>query len=145
MSIGSHSLSHRSLGRMDAQEADGEIRRSRQILEHKLGRRVDLFAYPFGSPAYGDFNEHIQGIVRKAGYLGACTTMVGTNRPGANPFALRRIPVDESDGPFRLRAKLVGAYDWVGWIKVRWQRLAAREDLVDVSPIAEADHEGSAT
>jgi peptidoglycan/xylan/chitin deacetylase (PgdA/CDA1 family) len=130
--IGSHSLSHRSLGLLGAGEAAGEVRRSREILERGAGARVEFFAYPFGSRAYGDFDRGIRDVVRDAGYGGACTTVVGRTARGADPFALRRIPIEDSDGPFRIRCKLAGAYDWVGPVKSLWQRLVAREERVDV-------------
>jgi peptidoglycan/xylan/chitin deacetylase (PgdA/CDA1 family) len=130
MTIGSHGLSHRSLGSMSLQEAEIEIRRSRQVLERRLGGRVDLFAYPFGSMAYGDFDEAVQSILRAAGYRAACTTVVGRNGCDSDPMALRRIPMEERDGPWRVRFKLAGAYDWVGRLKTLWQRLVPREDDV---------------
>lgn len=139
MDIGSHSVSHRSLGRLESREVEEEVRRSKEMLERRLGVRVGFFAYPFGSEAYGDFDRGIQAILRAAGYRGACTTVVGTNGPGAEPFALRRIPVEQEDGPFRLRCKLVGAYNWVGAVKNFWQRLVAREDRVDAGLLVKAD------
>jgi peptidoglycan/xylan/chitin deacetylase (PgdA/CDA1 family) len=142
MEIGSHSFSHRSLGCMEVREAAAEIRRSREMLEKRLGVQVVFFAYPFGSPSYGDFDRGIQEILRRSGYHGACTTVVGRNSRGADPFELRRIPVEEGDGPFRLRCKLIGAYDWVGWIKTFYQRLVPREERVETAWLPEA-REGS--
>ena len=137
MEVGSHSLTHRSLGVIGSTEAEVEIRQSREILERRLGVPVNLFAYPFGSQAYGDFNQGVQQIVRTAGYLAACTTVVGTNGRAADPFALRRIPMEEEDGPFRVRCKLVGAYDWVGKVKATWQRLVEREECVNLGSLAD--------
>lgn len=142
MEIGSHSVSHRSLGRLESREVEEEIRRSKEILERRLGVRVGFFAYPFGSETYGDFDRRIQAILRDAGYRGACTTVMGTNGLGAEPFALRRIPMEEGDGPFRLRCKLVGAYNWVGGVKNFWQRLVTREDRVDIGLLPKADPMG---
>jgi len=129
--IGSHTVSHRSLGLLAPAEARREVEQSREILEEGVGQPVTLFAYPFGSQAYGDFDGQLADVLREAGYDGACTTVVGTNDQRADAFALRRIPIDESDGAFRIRCKLVGAYDWVRAIKSSWQRLVPREDRVD--------------
>lgn len=142
MEIGSHSVSHRSLGCMGPREVEAEVRRSKEMLEQRLGLRVVFFAYPFGSEAYGDFDREIQAILHDAGYRGACTTVVGTNGLGMEPFALRRIPIEEGDGPFRLRCKLVGAHNWVGVVKNFWQRLVAREDRVDAGLLPKADPTG---
>jgi peptidoglycan/xylan/chitin deacetylase (PgdA/CDA1 family) len=129
--IGCHSLSHRSLGLLAPEQLDIETRVAKQILERQLGKGVETFAYPFGSEAYGDFDARVEQRLRAAGYQAACTTVVGTNAIDANAMALRRIPVEEHDGPFRIRCKLVGAYDWVRIVKDRWQRVAAREERVD--------------
>jgi peptidoglycan/xylan/chitin deacetylase (PgdA/CDA1 family) len=129
--IASHAVSHRSLGRLAAEEAEFEVRRSKEVLERRLGIRVDLFAYPFGSRAYGDFDRGIEDILRGTGYRGACTSVVGRSGPGVDPLALPRIPMEDGDGPFRVRCKLAGAYDWVGVVKSLWQRLAARQERVD--------------
>lgn len=142
MSIGSHSVSHRSLGCLGTEETEAEVRRSKEILEEGLGQPVDLFAYPFGSEAYGDFDARIQAVLRRCGYVAACTTVVGSNGPRVNPLALRRIPVEESDGPFRLWCKVAGAYDWVGWLKSRWQRIVRREEAVTLGSLAPADCRG---
>lgn len=138
MDIGSHTVSHRSLGCLPLEEARREVEQSREILEQHLGQPVKFFAYPFGSRAYGDFNPAIAGLLRQAGYDGACTTVVGANGRGVNAFALRRIPMEEADGAFRVRCKLVGAYDWVGMVKNAWQRLVSREDRVDAGLVATA-------
>lgn len=129
--IGSHSVSHRSLGCLPLDAARREIEWSKALLERRLGIPVRFFAYPFGSGAYGDFDGEIADLLRHAGYDGACTTVVGTNGRGADAFALRRIPMEDADGAFRVRCKLVGAYDWVGMIKYAWQRLVPRHDRVD--------------
>jgi len=139
MEIGCHSLTHRSMGAVPPAEMDAELQLSKRMLEHRLRIRVGVFAYPFGSEAYGDCGRGVQERLRDAGYRAACTTLVGTNGIDADVFALRRIPVEEGDGPFRLRCKLIGAYDWVGIVKSRWQRVAVREDRVDVGSIAAAN------
>jgi peptidoglycan/xylan/chitin deacetylase (PgdA/CDA1 family) len=128
--IGSHSLTHRSLVGLGRAAIEVEIRGSREILERRLGVPVGLFAYPFGSPACGDCDPRAREPLRRAGYRAACTTAVGRNGPRADPLALRRIPVEPDDGPFRMRCKLAGAYDWVGPVKSLWQRLVPREDRV---------------
>ena len=73
------------------------------------------------------------------GYAAACTTVIGRCAADADPYAMPRIPMDETDGPFRVRCKLAGAYDWVGRVKSLAQRLLAREDRVDEGLPAGAD------
>jgi peptidoglycan/xylan/chitin deacetylase (PgdA/CDA1 family) len=142
MEIGSHSASHRSLGHMRQDEVMAEVRRSKEMLEARLGVRVEVFAYPFGSRAYGDFDPSIQAVLRDTGYRGACTTVVGRSDRDTNRFALRRIPVEEGDGPFRIRCKVIGAYDWIGPVKELWQRLLPRKERVDLELVTAATPAG---
>jgi len=127
MEIGSHTITHRSLGALEPEDVRVEIVRSRDILQTRVGVPVSVFAYPFGSAAYGDVTDTTRELLARAGYLAACTTVVGTNGAAVDPLALERIPVEERDGAFRLRCKLAGAYDWVGAVKSRWQRAVPRE------------------
>ncbi len=135
-SVGSHSVTHRSLGLLDGGGLMAEVADSRAGLERHLGVPVDLFAYPFGSVAYGDVTPAVRSALRAAGYRGACTTAIGRNGGAADPLAIRRIPVDRTDGPFRIYAKLIGAYDWVGVVKTAWQSRVSRRELVDSNPPA---------
>nr|VFJ58860.1 MAG: Polysaccharide deacetylase [Candidatus Kentron sp. FW]VFJ58909.1 MAG: Polysaccharide deacetylase [Candidatus Kentron sp. FW] len=72
MEIGSHSLTHRRLTRLDPREYRHEIIRSKQVLEDELGTSIKTFCYPNGK-----FNRGIVRIVREAGYIGACSTIPG--------------------------------------------------------------------
>ena len=131
MCIGSHALTHRSLGCLRPAERAFEARSSKAILEHQSGATVDLFAYPFGSPAYGDLDAAAEEALDAAGYAAACTTVVGRVAAGSDRLALPRIPIDANDGPLRIRCKLAGAYDWVGPMKLLWQSTVPRLERVN--------------
>jgi len=139
--IGSHSVTHRSLGILSGSEAEFEARASKEALEQRLGIRVDLFAYPFGSRVYGDFHRDLEEMLSASGYRGACTTVIGRSGAGDDLYALPRIPMENGDGPFRVRCKLAGAYDWVGGVKSFCQRFLARRDRVDAGLPAGAGRE----
>lgn len=132
--IGSHSVTHRSLGRLADQEAELEVWTSKETLERRAGIEVVLFAYPFGSESRGDFNRSLEETLRASGYRGACTRVIGRIGPASDALALPRIPMEEGDGPFRVRCKLAGAYDWVGPFVSLWQRLRERE-IPEETPI----------
>src|SRR5881628_3139424 len=70
-------------------------------------------------------------MLRASGYRGACTTVIGRSGAVDDPYALPRIPMENGDGPFRVRCKLAGAYDWVGGVKSFCQRLLTRPDRID--------------
>jgi peptidoglycan/xylan/chitin deacetylase (PgdA/CDA1 family) len=88
--FGSHTHTHPILSRCGLPRQYEELRRSRAILEERLGR-VDWFAYPNGSRR--DFTTKTQRLLRELGYRGAVTTIPGLNRRGSDCFALRRIGV----------------------------------------------------
>jgi hypothetical protein len=88
------------------------------VIEDRLGAPARLFCYP-----RGDFNEAVKGIVREEGYLGACTTLPGSNEAGADVFALRRTYVSRQDTPREFAKKLAGAYDLLQQGLRLWRRV----------------------
>lgn len=84
--IGSHSMTHRNLKKLNAAEAREEIFGSKKLLEDKFGVAVRHFCYPFGG-----WNPAVRELVIEAGYGTACTVAFGVNPPGCDPFALHRI------------------------------------------------------
>jgi peptidoglycan/xylan/chitin deacetylase (PgdA/CDA1 family) len=106
ITIGSHSLTHPHLTRLDDEAAAGEIAGSRAELAERLGREVDFFCYPSG-----DLGERERRLVSLAGYRAAVSVRPGVNRDLVDRFALRRTEVTDRDGPRELGLKLVGAYD----------------------------------
>lgn len=106
ITIGSHSLSHPHLTRLDDAGAAAEIVGSRQEIGARLGRAVEYFCYPSG-----DLGERELRLVASAGYRAAVSVQPGANRDLKQRFALRRTEVTDKDGPSELGLKLVGAYD----------------------------------
>lgn len=96
--IGSHTLTHVRLPLLDDEQLEREVVESRERLEGILGEEVRGFCYP-----YGDQDERVVEVVRRAGYDYACAyqTHVRWDR-----FTLPRTHVGEPDGPLRLEAKL---------------------------------------
>ena len=93
MDLQSHTKSHPYLTQVKKNEdqamylkrLEREIYGSKGILEEKLGRKVDLLAYP-----YGWFNRNIEAMAVQAGYCGLFTVNWGTNLPMENPLRIRR-------------------------------------------------------
>jgi peptidoglycan/xylan/chitin deacetylase (PgdA/CDA1 family) len=84
--IGSHTVSHPILTRIDSGRLRHELRDSKLILEELLDRPISLFCYP-----NGDSNKHVRNEVSLAGYTCAVTTAPGLNGRGTDLLALRRI------------------------------------------------------
>lgn len=103
--LGSHSLTHPDLTRLDDATLTREIAGSRLILRSRFGVRVDFFCYPAGR-----YDAAVIRAVRRAGYFGATTTIEGVARPG-QPYELQRIRVSRRHGVDGLAQALAGASD----------------------------------
>lgn len=79
--IGSHTVTHPLLTRVDEAKADAEIRLSKTLLENEFEREITSFCYPRGYA-----NPAIQQMVIKAEYTNARSTLVGYIHESENPF-----------------------------------------------------------
>jgi len=68
-----------------------EITDSKMSLERNIGKPVNYLAWPAGY-----YNAELIRMAKKAGYKGTTTTDEGVNKPGDNPFAIKRLFVDGS-------------------------------------------------
>lgn len=75
--IGSHTLSHPVLTKLDSFSLKEEIVASKTVIEEKTGAGVKTFAYPFGGKS--DYNQDIIRMVENSGYDGAVTAHGGIN------------------------------------------------------------------
>ncbi|MCP4649526.1 MAG: polysaccharide deacetylase family protein [PVC group bacterium] len=106
--IGSHTLAHDELTKMDKEEAFREIQESKQILESKLNKPIKFLCYPCGS-----FNAGIKEIVEKSDYKGACATHPGAELPLDDAYAIRRIRISRSsDNMFIFWGQISGYYTY---------------------------------
>ena len=94
IAFGSHTLTHPAVSRLDAAGAEEELLVSRQILEERLDSPAPDFAFPFGKPA--DCGPQAAAQLAGFGYRSAVTTSYGLNTPGASPYALRRISLEDA-------------------------------------------------
>jgi peptidoglycan/xylan/chitin deacetylase (PgdA/CDA1 family) len=123
VAIGSHSWSHRPLARLPAAQIADELSRSRAALEGWTGRRVDVFAYPFGRR--GDFSDTTEQALRAAGYSLAFTAQHGAVRRGLNPLVLPRIKIEAGEPAWLFERACGGGLDaWrvVDQLAWRWQQ-----------------------
>ena len=90
--LGAHTLTHPDLRTLDDAALDREVAGSKTEIERRFGVSVDFFCYPAGR-----YDRRVIAAVRRAGFLGATTTLEGLATPhGA--FELRRIRIDRGDG-----------------------------------------------
>lgn len=125
-----HSCSHPHLTRIDPEEAEREIRQSKEVIEEETGRSVGLFAYPFG-----EYNPALTRLVEHIGFAGAVTTDVGLFRPGMDPYQIKRMGLNYLTVSSSREAALVmdacvgGTFAWYHWLA----RLAVRPRRVFVA------------
>lgn len=70
ISVQCHGVSHRKFSSLSVEERERELLEGKAVLETGLGKRVDLFAYPYGDVGAG--RRPPEELVRAAGYRAAC-------------------------------------------------------------------------
>jgi peptidoglycan/xylan/chitin deacetylase (PgdA/CDA1 family) len=80
-----------------------DLQRSANRLKSILGQQPVAIAWP-----YGKFNGQLTKIARQAGFKLHFTSCYGYNEAGANPFAIKRIPVSSRDNAYSVLKKLGG-------------------------------------
>jgi N-acetylglucosaminyldiphosphoundecaprenol N-acetyl-beta-D-mannosaminyltransferase len=117
VAIGSHGLTHRSLGRLGPEELAAEVCQSRDILQSRLACKVAAFAYPYGTRA--DFSPAAAKALSQAGYTIAFTSQHGAIGLGAEPLELPRIKIESGEGMWMFRSIVAGGLDAWGLVD-RW-------------------------
>jgi peptidoglycan/xylan/chitin deacetylase (PgdA/CDA1 family) len=98
--IDSHTLTHPDLTAVSDAQLEREVAGSKHVLERRFRVPVEFFCYPAGR-----HDARTVAAVRRAGYLGATTTVEGLARR-EEPFTLRRMRINGSDGVADLARKL---------------------------------------
>jgi peptidoglycan/xylan/chitin deacetylase (PgdA/CDA1 family) len=98
--LDSHTLTHPDLSLLDGRDLRREVAGSRARLRRLFGVPVNFFCYPAGR-----YDARVIAEVRRAGYLGATTTVEGFAVP-TTPFTLTRVRINGSDRAADLGAKL---------------------------------------
>lgn len=105
ITLGSHSLTHRNLSRLDIQEVMSEVGRSRLTLKAEFGARaIDWLAYPYGLDSVA-----AQQAVAASSYKGAVLISGGWHNPARTPaFARPRLNIPAGLSVERLRIHVLG-------------------------------------
>lgn len=126
MAFGSHSYSHPRLAQAPMETVDGELRRSREVIEAELAQTIKFLAYPFGS-----VNAEVKAAVARAGYRLALSCPTGfVGHANRDPYDLRRITVlardSVTDFANKLRPGLKQRAAWYRRQLPNWRRLLPR-------------------
>ena len=97
--IDAHSITHPDLTAVGDRRLEAEVAGSRAIIRRRFGVAADFFCYPSGR-----YDGRVIAAVRRAGFLGATTTVDGL-ADSAELFTLRRVRVARGDGVAGLAAQ----------------------------------------
>lgn len=108
--IGAHTLNHVALSEIeDEEQLRREIIGSGDLLEKKLGIKVEWFTYPFGDNR--SISSRAYKIIRER-YRFCCTGLRGKNTPETHPYYLCRDHIDLNAPLHYIRFILEGGLDF---------------------------------
>lgn len=91
--IGAHTHTHIDMGKCATDLIREELALSRDTLRRELGRKVDLFVYPFGGR--DNITDQAIELVKEAGFQSCASCHGGVNPRIADPYRIRRIGIAE--------------------------------------------------
>nr|MDQ3879379.1 polysaccharide deacetylase family protein [Actinomycetota bacterium] len=97
--IGSHSMTHPDLRKLDDEQLARELTESKELIEDATQRECSTLAYPFGL-----YDDRVASAAQRSGYRIAFAWLPGP----WNPFAAPRLPGPPRHGAFRLAVKMLG-------------------------------------
>jgi peptidoglycan/xylan/chitin deacetylase (PgdA/CDA1 family) len=121
--IGAHSMSHPQLDCLARPVAAAEIRKSKDVLEQVLSRRVGTFAYPHG---YHD--KAVKHLVAAAGFTSAAAVRNALSPADDDAFALARVTVTSDFGAEQIAGVLTGRGAPVARPGERWWTRVWRQE-----------------
>ncbi len=83
--IGAHTVNHLKLTNITEEEAEFQIKHSKEYLEQLLGMKIDSFSYP-----HGDYNTETIRIVKESGFTNALTCKSGFAQDAQSIFEIPR-------------------------------------------------------
>ncbi len=104
--IGSHMVDHFGLAQLEEAQINFQLEESRKRIQQMTGFWPQLLSYP-----YGKLNARVKLLAQSAGYLGACASFCGVNRPDTDRYILKRTEINGYDIINDFRDKLRGLYD----------------------------------
>jgi peptidoglycan/xylan/chitin deacetylase (PgdA/CDA1 family) len=108
ITIGSHTMTHPMLTKIDGSKLRRELDGSRSALEKIVNRKVTLLSFP-----YGAFNDSVLLASREANYERVFTALPAFAFQQPGEFVTGRVGTAPTDWPIEFRLKLAGAYRWL--------------------------------
>ena len=114
-----HTKSHPLLTILNVDELEEEVLESKKIIHEKLSDGKRIFCYPYGKR--GAFDKNITQLLKDHGFDAACSAIHGINRPGGDPYAIKRTAmISEPIGTFALRTS--GLFEILKELQAQWKR-----------------------
>ncbi|HLD49722.1 MAG TPA: polysaccharide deacetylase family protein [bacterium] len=115
--IGSHTVTHRMLDHLPAEEIREELLESKAKIEAETGRKIDFLSYPGNG-----YNSKVLDAAREAGYRAAFAVDHGLTCFSQDRFALKRLHVQ--DEPIdvllaEITMVLPAIRDWAARLKLK--------------------------
>ena len=112
VTIGAHGYSHRPLVECTDSELNSELSNSKAWLEEAIGSEVQVMSYPHGA-----VDARVRAAAADAGFKVAATSKFGAFKNTSDPLLIPRIDIWAQDPIERFRAKTLGRWDWMGWVR----------------------------
>ena len=122
ITVGTHTHTHRNFRGRPA-EFEDDLRTSIEMIAERMGRRPDLFSFPFGGVTQGFAGPDLAAVAERLGLRCGLTTEIELVDPSVSPFRWGRIEASAHDSGATLAAKLEGWYAWMGRGR-DWYRMA---------------------
>lgn len=106
MEFGSHTATHPDLACVTRNEAEREMRESKQAIQERLGRAVEVFAYP-----YGRYAPWTVDLAREH-FIGSCSTILGKAILRDDPALLPRVDMYYLSSPRVMESLDTRRMDW---------------------------------
>ena len=111
ITIGSHTMTHPWLTSLNIEKIKSEFKNSKEILENRLGKRVDLLCYPMGN-----HDGRSEENAKRSGYVCAVGTNPGKSSSADDIYAIGRIKISpSSDNLFIFWFETTGYYKYFKW------------------------------
>ena len=114
LEFGSHTLTHPDLTKIPLEKAWQEIAESKRSLENKLNEEIKVFCYP-----YGEYNQDVIKLVKKAGYQGAVVTP-HSGKCERSFYTIQRIGLYSKDTMLSFRIKTSRLREVIASNEVLW-------------------------
>lgn len=108
--IGAHSMNHQNLTKLSEIELREEIMDSMKSIESILGKRIQSFAYPYGST-----DERIIRITEECGFTFGCGVYSGPPGFGEDFYDFRRLTINSRTGILRFLLYMLTPYQYLEW------------------------------